>query len=304
LGGITEGGTTITSPDERVPNQDYVVTWNDAPGSSGYYWQVVELDGEPGCEYEGKYTLITESFTYLYKQFSLTIPAASMTTGKIIKISVQTVYPDNKSFWTEKYVTSDGLPYTDVVKGSWYHEFVSYAYKKGYMTGVSDTEFAPDVAATKGTIVQVAYRLAGTPAHKGTALPFTDVPDGAWYKDALTWCYEQGIVEASSTFDQANTLSREDCASYFYKLAQHAGEDTSVNNFYTLLYWNDADKISGDMYEEMAWAIEKSLMNGDTANNLKPDQAITRAEFAAVLMNYDNVVGSEHVGDIEGDTAD
>ncbi len=304
ISGITEGGVTITSPDERVPNQDYVATWLDAPGSSGYYWQVVELDGDPGCEYEGKYTLITESFTYLYKQTSLTIPAASLTNGKILKISVQTMYPDNKSYWSEKYVTSDGLPYSDVAKNSWYHEYVKYAYDKGYMTGVSATEFAPDTAATKGMIVQVAYRLAGTPAHNGTALPFTDVADGAWYKDALTWCYENGVVEAADTFGQGDALSREDCASYFYRLAQLAGEDTSVSNFYTLLYWNDSDKISGDMYEEMAWAIEKSLMNGDTDNNLKPHLAITRAEFAAVLMNYDNVVGAEHVGDIEGDTAD
>ncbi len=292
ISGITEGGVTITSPAERVPNQDYVATWIDAPGSSGYYWQVVELDGDPGCEYNGDYTLITESFTYLYKTTSLTIPAASLTNGKIMKISIQTMYPDNKSFWSELYVTSDGLPFTDVTKNSWYHDYVKYAYDKGYMTGVSATEFAPDTAATKGMIVQVAYRLAGSPAHKGTALPFTDVEDGAWYKDALIWCYENGIVDSSSTFGQGEALSREVCTYYFARLAQLAGKDTSVDNFYTLLYWDDADQLDGEYYEEMAWAIENSIIAGDTENNLKPHLSITRAEFAAALLNYDYVVGA------------
>ena len=289
ISAITDGGATITSPDERVPNQDYVATWIDAPGSSGYYWQVVELNGEPGCEYNGEYTLITESFTYLYKKTSITIPAASLTNGKILKISIQTVYPDNKTFWTEKYVTSDGLPFSDVSKEKWYHDYIKYAYEKGYMTGVSDTEFAPEDAATKGMIVQVAYRLAGAPAHNGSSLPFNDVADGAWYKDALTWAYEQGIVESATSFNQGESLSREECASYFYRLANIAGEDTSVNNFYNLLYWDDAELISGEYYEEIAWAIEKSLIAGDTENHLKAHMAITRAEFAAMLLNYDNL---------------
>lgn len=301
VSGYNRGGTTITSPDERISGQDYVATWNDAAGSSGYHWQVIMLHGEPGCEYNGEYTMIENSMTYLYKKFTTTVPAASMQHGKYIKISVETVYPDNVSYWSEKYVACTALPFTDVAKDSWYYEFVKFAYEKGYINGTSGTTFSPDVDCTNGMFVKVLHKMAGSPTHNGTQLPYTDIATDAYYYDGLVWCYEQGLIDKGTTFGPDSVISREDAASYFYKLAETNDEDTSVKDFFCLLYWNDSNQISGDKFEEMSWAIQHSLMNGDTENNLCPLDGISRAEFAAMIQNYDTFINAEHVGDVSGE---
>ena len=86
-----------------------------------------------------------------------------------------------------------GLPFTDVVSGSWYYDSVAYVYEKGLMGGTGDGLFAPDLTTTRGMIVTILYRLAGSPAATAAA-GFVDVAAGAWYADAVNWANANGIV--------------------------------------------------------------------------------------------------------------
>ena len=78
------------------------------------------------------------------------------------------------------------FPFTDVVAGTWYYGAAAYAYNNGLFAGMTPTTFAPNATMTRAMLVSVLWRLAGAPAPKAPNT-FVDVPDGAWYTDAVTW---------------------------------------------------------------------------------------------------------------------
>ena len=47
---------------------------------------------------------------------------------------------------------ADSSSYDDVVAGKWYVQYVDWALEKGLMTGVSETEWAPNTATTRGPV--------------------------------------------------------------------------------------------------------------------------------------------------------
>lgn len=305
IGGFGHGGTTITSADKRTPGQDYVATWNDVQGAAGYHWKVLELSGapDPGNNSEAG-TLLIDSTTYLYQSLSVTVPAASMTTGKYLKIAVETVFPNNVSYWTTKYVACSELPFTDVDPTSWYYENVKYCYQNEYLNGTTLSTFEPDLEIHRANVAVVLHRLAGEPAPKGNSLPYNDVSSDEWYYNSVVWCYENGLLPSATSLGPTTLISREETAVMFHDLAESMGEDTSINDFYNLLYWDDASEINCEYYEEMAWAVESALLRGDNTNHLNPSDTLNRAQLATMIYNYESFVTAESVGDITGDTAD
>ncbi len=304
IGNVENGATVITSSDVRPLNGGYTATWADIKGAAGYQFKIVELAGEPdpGNENEavnGK--VIYDQTSFMNQTVSYEIPASKLTNGKYLKIAVRTMFPNNISYWTIKYVTCSELPFTDVAMDSWFYDEVLYSYKKGYIEGVTDNTFDPNGEATRAQMAMFMYRLAGEPAHNNTALPFADVSENAWYKDALIWCYENGIIVKDANFNPSAPVTREVSSVFFYRLAKALGEDTSVNDFYSLLYFEDSAEINEYYYEEMAWAVEKSLLQGYD-NKLTPKANLTRAQVATLMYNFESYIHAEASTPENGDT--
>ena len=57
--------------------------------------------------------------------------------------------------------------FTDVTENMWFYQAVKYAYDKGFMTGVSDSEFAPDITLTRAMFVSALYRIENEPTADG-----------------------------------------------------------------------------------------------------------------------------------------
>ena len=90
--------------------------------------------------------------------------------------------------------------YSDVAAGAWYEAAVSEVTELGYMTGVSDTLFAPDAQVTRSTVVVVLWRMEGSPA-PGATVSFGDVSPSAWYAQAAAWAKENGIANGDDRGD-------------------------------------------------------------------------------------------------------
>ena len=90
-------------------------------------------------------------------------------------------------------------PFTDVPRNAYYHDAVLWAYDHTVTTGTSDTEFSPWNACTRGQVVTFLWRAMGKPAPQTIANPFADVPENAYYRDAVLWAVEQGITNGTGT---------------------------------------------------------------------------------------------------------
>lgn len=180
------------------------------------------------------------------------------------------------------------FPFTDVVAGTWYYGAAAYAYNNGLFAGMTPTTFAPNATMTRAMLVSVLWRLAGEPAPK-TPNTFVDVPDGAWYTDAVTWAAENGVVSGigGSRFDPSGFVTREQTAEILYNYAHSKGYDVSARA--DLTAFPDAGSVSGWAEEALSWANAAGLINGtvrDGQTILDPQGSASRAQVAMILMNY------------------
>lgn len=180
------------------------------------------------------------------------------------------------------------FPFTDVVAGTWYYGAAAYAYNNGLFAGMTPTTFAPNATMTRAMLVSVLWRLAGAPAPKAPNT-FVDVPDGAWYTDAVTWAAENGVVSGigGSRFDPSGYVTREQTAEILYNYAHSKGYDVSARA--DLTAFPDAGSVSGWAKNALSWANAAGLINGtvrDGQTILDPQGSASRAQVAMILMNY------------------
>ncbi len=164
---------------------------------------------------------------------------------------------------------------------AWYHEAVDYVAAWGLMNGVAPNEFAPNATLTRGMVVTVLYRQAGSPTVSELST-FTDVSADAWYAKAVAWAQDMGVVNGVSPteFAPEEEVTREQIAAILWRYsgAPEAEGDMSV--------FKDADKISDYAKTAMAWAVSEGIFKGDDTAMLNPTNSATRAEFACIIMRF------------------
>ena len=106
------------------------------------------------------------------------------------------------------------------VTGHWALDAIRCVYESRLFEGVSGTEFAPDMAMTRGMFVTVLYRLAGEPEVMETA-EYTDVAAGDWYAKAVAWAAKNGIVDGyGDSFDPNDFATRAEVAAILMRFMQ------------------------------------------------------------------------------------
>lgn len=177
------------------------------------------------------------------------------------------------------------ISYNDVKAGDWYANAVNYVTLTGLMNGTGDG-FSPNLAINRGMMVTVLYRMAGSPEVTAEN-PFTDVPADTWYTDAVIWASENDITAGTSetTFSPTNSLTREQLATFFYRLADFENPDP-IEITGDLTGFTDADQVASYATDAMKWAIGEGLISGTTETTLSPKATATRAQVATILMRY------------------
>ena len=213
--------------------------------------------------------------------------AAERTSGQCIKkndalfVRVETTHLS-----TFVVMRDAALPFTDVADTAWYADAVQYVYENGLMTGVSESEFAPDGTATRGQIVTILWRLAGSPV-VNYAMRYADVDEGAWYGEAVRWAASTGVVTgySESSFGPNDAITREQLAAILYRYVKTQGQGFTGMWYFPLRY-DDAASISSWADEAMHWCVMKGLLNGTSETALSPQLTATRAQLAAILQRF------------------
>lgn len=187
-------------------------------------------------------------------------------------------------------LTEGKLPFTDVAKSHWAFEAIRYVYKNGLFSGIGKTEFAPEAEMSRAMLSSVLYCLENKPQIFANAI-FTDLVDGAWYTEAVSWAAENKIIEGygNGLFGTNDSITREQIAAILYRFASYKGYGTEKRA--DLSAFSDRSEISGWAYEAMEWASAMGLISGRTTQTLAPKGTASRAESAMILMKFcENVV--------------
>ena len=108
---------------------------------------------------------------------------------------------------------------------------------------------------------------------------FIDVAPNAWYKDAVQYAYDNGLMTGTSDteFAPEATTTRAMIVSILARLENvTSAEDAGF-----------ADVSADDWYATAVnWAASAGVVSGTGDGNFSPNAAITREQLAAMLMNY------------------
>ena len=178
--------------------------------------------------------------------------------------------------------------FSDVTK-NWAYPGIQYCVTHQLMSGVGGNLFAPKMTTTRAQIVQILYNLEGEPKVSGTT-PFTDLTQN-WYKDAVLWAYQTGVVSGTSatTFAPDLPVTREQIAVI---LMEYMTRVLKLERTWTpadLSVFPDAGSVSGWAKDALADAVALGLISGASNGGqtyLNPQGSATREQVATILMNF------------------
>lgn len=175
-------------------------------------------------------------------------------------------------------------PFSDVSEDYWYYDSVKFVNQNELMSGVTDDTFGPDVTLTRGMLVTVLYRAAGAPA-VNKSIPFGDVSSDSYYRDAVIWAQQNGIVNGVSEteFAPEDKITREQIATIVYRYAEYCGI-APQGAWAIKLDYSDLAEISDYATEGVMYCTLKGIMQGKDNNCFAPRDNATRAEIAAILQ--------------------
>ena len=277
-GGSSSGGSTTTT--RTITIQSSFGGKVTASASQAAQGKVITLTALPNSGYVLKsLTVTTASGT--------SVPVANQSSGKYTFTMPAAAVTVKAVFAAQE--TDPGFPFADVAKGSWYYEGVRYAYENGLMSGTGEGTFSPDRPTSRGMLVTILYRLAGSPA-AGSA-SFTDVAKGQWYADGVAWASANGVVSGypDGSFRPNDTITREQMAAILYQYARIQGklDDSRAD----LSIFSDLDSLSAYAKEPMSWAVAQGLFSGVSADTLAPGGSTTRAQAAVILTAFSKAQG-------------
>lgn len=176
------------------------------------------------------------------------------------------------------------LPFVDVAAEEWYGDAVATVYAQGLMMGTAEDTFAPELAATRGMVVSILHRLAGSPTVNAEV--FEDVAVDNWYGQAVAWAANEGIASGTSaeTFSPNAAVTREQLAALLCNFAAQQGVDTTACS--DLSNFDDAAAVSDWAQDAVSWAHAEGLLAGTSATTLSPQGEATRAQLAAMLVRF------------------
>ena len=179
------------------------------------------------------------------------------------------------------FMKANGNPQTgvfvDVATGSYYEDAVDWAVGNGITQGTDATHFSPDGICTRAQAVTFLWRAAGSPKPETRTMPFTDVPVGSYYYDAVLWAVENGITKGTSdtTFSPNMTCTRAQIVAFLWRSEKSPAAGTA-NPF--------ADVKSAAYYADaVLWAAKKDITKGTTNTTFSPDADCTRAQIVTFL---------------------
>ena len=179
------------------------------------------------------------------------------------------------------FMKANGTPQTgvfvDVATGSYYEDAVDWAVENGITKGTDDTHFSPDGICTRAQAVTFLWRTAGSPEPETRTMPFTDVPVGSYYYDAVLWAVENGITNGTSdtTFSPNMTCSRAQIVAFLWRSEKSpaAGTANPFADVKSTVYYADA----------VLWAVKEDITKGTTNITFSPDADCTRAQIVTFL---------------------
>ena len=282
-----ENNMTVTIPKGSTGNRSYTAHWRyNGGGGSGYSYYTIKATAGAGGSIspsgnvsvrEGRDQTFTITPDKDYAVANVKIDGKSI--GAVKSYTFENV---RRTHTIEViFMKANGNPQTgvfvDVATGSYYEDAVDWAVENGITKGTDDTHFSPDGICTRAQAATFLWRAAGSPKPETRTMPFTDVPAGSYYYDAVLWAVENGITKGTSntTFSPNMTCSRAQIVAFLWRSEKSpaAGTANPFADVKSTAYYADA----------VLWTVKENITKGTTSTTFSPNADCTRAQIVTFL---------------------
>ena len=281
-----ENNMTVTIPKGSTGDRIYTAHWRYNGGGHSYSYYTIKATAGTGGSIspsgnvsvrEGRDQTFTITPDKGYAVANVKIDGKSI--GAVKSYTFENV---SRTHTIEViFMKANGNPQTgvfvDVATGSYYEDAVDWAVENGITKGTDDTHFSPDGICTRAQAVTFLWRTAGSPEPETRAMPFTDVPVGSYYYDAVLWAVENGITKGTSdtTFSPNMTCSRAQIVAFLWRSEKSPAAGTA----------NPFADVKSTAYYAVAvlWAVKENITKGTTNTTFSPNADCTRAQIVTFL---------------------
>ena len=112
-------------------------------------------------------------------------------------------------------------------------------------------------------------------------LPFDDVPENAWFREAVSYVYRNEFMNGTSatTFAPGSAMTRGMLVTVLYRIDGSAPVTDAERGCF--------EDISGAYYTDaVAWAHSNGIVSGVSATHFAPDRIVTRQEAVTIFYRY------------------
>ncbi|MGN0107624.1 MAG: immunoglobulin-like domain-containing protein [Hominilimicola sp.] len=198
-----------------------------------------------------------------------------------------TTAPSTGQTTTENQPTttdSARISFNDIDSVPWAQEAILALVNKGVISGMSDTEYAPQSQIRRADFVILLVRMLGLDGEITES--FDDVTQSDYYYEPVALAKSLGIISGvgDNKFAPESSITRQD----MMVMTCNALEKLGKGNFRTadLSDFNDKNDIADYAYESVSKMVGAGYISGD-GGNLNPKNNTTRAETAVFLYRID-----------------
>ena len=188
-------------------------------------------------------------------------------------------------------------PFHDIFEHNWFYDDVLFVYHNNLMLGTSrpgeyPAQFDPGLKLSRGMIVTLLHNHAGNPRASNPTNPFSDVPEGQWYTEAIIWAAANGIVEGhQGRFRPNEDVTRQDMMVTFHR---YMTRWLQINPTPTLQWGGflDESEIADYALAALQHFNRLGIISGH-ANRINPRGTATRAEAAGLIRGFIEMINRQ-----------
>lgn len=184
---------------------------------------------------------------------------------------------------------ADTPVFTDTAN-HWAKADIDFVAARGLLSGTGNNQFSPNNSMTRGMFVTALGRLAGIDPASYKTGKFTDVKTDAYYTPYVNWAAEKGIVSGTTatTFAPDSAVTRQEMAVIMANYAKALGYNVPKTR--EAVTFADNANIASWAKDTVKTMQMAGIINGKDSNKFDPTGTATRAEAAAVLHHYVELV--------------
>lgn len=173
--------------------------------------------------------------------------------------------------------------FEDVPEGSAYYDGVRWAVRAQVMDPDSETLFGANNTVTRGELIRIFYRLAGSPSvTRPDRSPYEDVDESDPNYDAYLWAREQQITSGwnDGKFHPEAPLSNASTVALL-----HRADGSSKIQLTGTSPFSDVNS-STPFYRQIVWASRRGVSTVSEGDAFAPTEHTSKARVAMMLYLY------------------